>query len=63
MENYVLVREKKYEGKYVAMESFSGHKVVASGATPSSVLERARGKGYETPVLVYIPKKNLTHIY
>lgn len=59
----VLVSQKKYLGKYVALQSFTINKVVASGENPSDVLERAQKKGHKTPVLLYVPEKALTHVY
>lgn len=63
MGSQVLVADKKYEGQFVALESFSTHRVVASGDNPSTVVEEARKKGVKTPVLLFVPQKDLTHIY
>lgn len=63
MSTQVLVTDRRYEGKYVAMASFASRKVIASGDNPASVVERAQKKGVTSPVLVFIPKKNVTHIY
>ena len=53
----------KYKGKYVALESFTGKKVVASGKKPADVMGRATEKGILKPVLIYVPEKNMTHVY
>ena len=58
MKPNVLVKNKKYEGKYVAMPSFNDRKVIASGKDATKVFERASQKGYNTPVILYAPKKD-----
>ena len=63
MKGQILVKDKKYRGKYVAMNSFSDGKVVASGKEPAEVFQRAENKGVKSPVIVFVPEKNLTHIY
>ena len=49
--NKILIKEKKYEGKYVALDSFSNIKVVSSGNNPINVLEKAKTKGIDNPVI------------
>lgn len=63
MPGLVLVKEKKYEGKYVAMESFVNHRVVASGEDPMKVTKAAEKKGVSQPVIIFIPKGNMAQIY
>ena len=58
-----LVTGKRYEGKYVALESFTSNRVVASGKNPSHVLDAAEKKGVADPVLVYVPRSGISHIY
>jgi hypothetical protein len=50
-------------GKYVALKSFVDKKVVASGNKPSEVAERAGKKGVKNPVIVFVPEKNISHVY
>jgi len=59
----VLVREKKYEGKYVALESYTNNRVVASGDTPLQVANDAEKNGVTHPVIIFIPKEKMAHIY
>jgi hypothetical protein len=60
--NHVLVSEKKYEGKYVALESFSNYRVVASGDDPAQVTKLAEEMGASQPVVLFIPAGNMTQI-
>ena len=63
MDAQVLVRDKKYSGKYVAMVSFTNSDVVASGKDPSKVMTSAIKKGYESPVVMYVPEKAEVFVY
>lgn len=63
MINQALVAEKRYEGKYVALESFTNNRVVSSGSDPERVIKNAEKKGVTAPVLLFIPKGNLTQVY
>jgi hypothetical protein len=59
----VLINTDKYNGCYVAMKSFDDHTIVGVGDDPESALKDAKLKGYKEPVLLYIPEKELVHIY
>lgn len=59
----VLVNSDKYYGKYVAMKSIEDNTIVGSGDTPDKALEEARKKGIISPFLLYVPDKNVVHIY
>jgi len=61
--NNILVSEKRYEGKYVAMPSFTDRKVIASGNDPSKIMKSAAKKGITDPVIMFIPKGTMSHIY
>ena len=63
MSSVTLVADKKYEGKYVALESFTNKRVVASGNNPVRVLNAATKKGFTESVIVFVPKENMTYIY
>jgi len=63
MSNMALVSSKKYEGKYVAMESFTNFRVVASGKDLNRVLNSADKKGFPDPVIAYIPPSDMACIY
>jgi hypothetical protein len=59
----VLVKQKRYEGKYVAMPSFTDHKVITSGSDPDKAMKSALKKGITDPVIMFIPKDGMTYIY
>ena len=59
----VLVKTDKYNGRYVAMKSFKDNTIVGSGKDPKTALREASSKGFKDPVLVYIPEKEMVHIY
>lgn len=59
----VLINSDKYHGQYVAIISIEDATVVGSGDTPEKALREAREKGVQNPYILFIPKKNLVHIY
>ena len=58
-----LVKDKKYIGKYVAMEDFDNPKVIGAGNTPTEAYEKALSKGHNTPVIAFVPAKDMVQIY
>lgn len=59
----ILVNSDKYDGKYVAMINAEDNTIVGAGNTPKEALDGARKKGIQNPFLLYIPSKDLVHIY
>ncbi len=59
----VLVKDRKYAGKYVAINDFDSSKVVAAGETPYEAYTRAIFKKCMNPVIMFIPLKDLVQIY
>ena len=59
----VLVKDEKYEGKYVAFPSFDDLTVVAFGEIPEEVVNQAHAVGVKEPVIVFIPKTGVSYIY
>jgi len=59
----VLVTTDEYNGRYVAMKSFVNNTIVGVGDNPEEALKDAKAKGFKDPVLLYIPEKDLVHIY
>ena len=59
----VLVNTDKYNGQYVAMKSFDDSTIVGVGDDPETALKEALSKGYNDPVFLYIPEKEIVHIY
>ena len=62
MTKSMVSNAKKYIGKWVAMPSFNRRNVVASGIDPEAVIGRVKAKGYDSPVVVYVPRGRLIHI-
>jgi hypothetical protein len=58
-----LIRERKYNGRYVALKDFDDHVVIADGNDPQEVYELAVKKGYPDPVIIYVPLKDMVQIY
>ena len=59
----VLVPNRKYMGKFVAMKSCADRTVVASGKDPEGVYARAAKKGFKKPVMFFVPPKDMINIY
>ncbi len=59
----VMVNTDKYNGRYVAMKSFDDHTIIGVGDDPETAIKDAKLKGCKEPVLLYIPEKELVHIY
>ncbi len=59
----VLVTTDEYNGRYVAIKSFDDNTVVGVGDDPEEALKDAEAKGFKNPVLLYIPEKDIVHIY
>jgi len=59
----VLAKNDKYTGKYVAMKDFDKHTIVSSGSTPTEAYNKALKKGYNNPVITYVPEKGMVQIY
>ena len=59
----LLVATDEYNGRYVALKSFDDNTIVGVGDNPEEALKIAERKGFKNPVLLYIPEKDLVHIY
>jgi hypothetical protein len=59
----ILVTTEEYNGRYVAMKSFDDNTIVGVGDNPEQALKEAESKGFKNPVLLYIPEKDIVHIY
>ncbi len=60
---YLVANAKKYYGQYVTTKSFSSNRVVTHGKDPVDVMKRARKKGIEDTVLIFVPDSKIPHIY
>ena len=63
MKSNVIVRDEKYRGKFVALRSFVDRTVVAADKDPDEAARKAKAKGVETPVMMFLPKKKMTCLY
>jgi len=59
----VLIKENKYNDRYVAIEDFGDSIVIADGKDPKEVYDKAVKKGYSNPVILFIPAKDMVQIY
>jgi len=59
----ILVTTDEFNGRYVAMKSVDDNTIVGVGEDPEKALREAEAKGFKNPVLLYIPEKDLVHIY
>lgn len=59
----ILVNSDKYDSQYIAIISTEDNTVVGSGNTPGEALKEAKKKGVESPFILYVPDKDIAHIY
>ena len=59
----VLINDNKHNGKYVAIKDFGSKKVIADGESPNEVYSDAVDKGYDNPVIFFVPLKDMVQIY
>jgi hypothetical protein len=59
----ILVTTDEFNGRYVAMKGIDDNTIVGVGEDPEKALKDAESKGFKDPVLLYIPEKDLVHIY
>ena len=59
----VLLKNAKYEGRYVAIRDFDDAVVIADGKNPDEAYNKASKKGVNNPVVFYVPVKGMVHIY
>jgi len=50
----VLLKTNEFAGKYVAMQSFEDHTVLAASPNADKAYYAAREKGCESPVILYV---------
>jgi hypothetical protein len=59
----VLVTTDKFNGRYVAMKSVDDNTIVGAGKDPEEALKEAEAKGFTDAVLLYVPERDVVHIY
>ncbi len=52
-----------YSGQYVAVKSFTDREVISHGEIPMNVVNEAKEKGFQEPVLLFIPEKGMLNVY
>ena len=63
MNGKILVRDEKYEGKYVAFKSTFDLTVVSYGDNPKEVFDDAKSKGSDVPLLMFVPEHGISCCY
>jgi hypothetical protein len=64
MKSVMLIENsEKYRGNFVATRSFKDKKIISHGKNPAKVLKEAKELGADEPVIMFIPKENMTMIY
>jgi hypothetical protein len=63
MKDHILVKDSKYEGKYVAFQSVDDHTIIADGDEPERVMKEAKEKGAKQPLLMFIPNKDMSFCF
>ena len=58
-----LIKDTRYNGKYVAIKDFSDSTVISEGTTPQEAYDKAFQKGFTHPVITFIPIKDMVQIY
>ena len=58
-----LIKNNDFNGKYVAMKTFSDHTIIGEGKTPQEAYEKASKKGSKSPVVTFVPIKGMAQIY
>jgi hypothetical protein len=59
----LLVTTDEFNGRYVALKSVDDSTIVGIGEDPEKALKDAEAKGFKNPVILYVPEKDLAHIY
>jgi len=59
----ILVTTEEFNGRYVAMKSVDDNTIVGVGDDPEIALREAEEKGFRNAILLYVPEKDLVHIY
>lgn len=58
----LIKNERAFRGQFVATSTFNDRNVIAHGKDPQKVMRQAEQKS-ESPVVFFVPDKNVTHIY
>lgn len=55
----IIVKDEKYNGRYVALKDFNDSTVISYGKDPKEAFENAVKKGVPEPVILYMPNKGM----
>lgn len=58
-----LLKDEKFEGRFVAIKDFDDAVVIADGKSPDEAYNKAFKKGVLNPVVFYVPLKGMLHIH
>ena len=58
-----LVTDDRMAGRFVALRSLVDREIVASGRDAIKVIAAARGKGVESPLVLFVPKEEVICMY
>lgn len=58
-----LLKDSKYEGRYVAIRDFDDTVVIADGKNFDEAYNKAFKKGVRNPVVFYVPVRGRVYIY
>ncbi len=58
-----LLKDTKYNGRYVALRDFNDPTVLADGGDPQEVYAQAVKNGCAEPVILFVPSKDMVQIY
>ena len=59
----VLIKEEKFEGRYVALQDIDHPSPVADGKSPEEVYKSAVKQGFTDPLILYVPHHGMVQIY
>ena len=59
----VLIKDKKYKDKYVALKDFENYLICGSGDTPKEAYVEAEKNGCKNPVIVFASSKEFAQVY
>ena len=58
-QSHELVKDGElYQDQFVAMKSFTDNTVICAGEKPEKVMQEAIERGYPSPVMMFVPKKD-----
>lgn len=58
-----LLKDKKFNGRYVALKNFNEKTIIADGKDLNEVYFKAAQKGCDEPVVLFVPVKDMVQIY